>query len=222
MPTFARHRIRIKADPSNAQGLLNEYSGATPHIYRARAVQFDIGIFYDNVLVDDISNLTSVTAEVKALNADGSIDTDSAPLASKTLSAASLDPTLDAATWQSKAKQHAAIPFTSVETALSMSGAVLNKLNLGLIITALTTDGERLTLCVGIIQLEEDGGVTSADTPTPGDPQYLTSAETVALVESRVPVQGTPGGFIVLQNAAGQKVLIKVKDDAPELEWYQI
>lgn len=212
--TFSRHRIRFKIDQAKPTPLVNTYTTATAEVYRARALQFDIGVFYDGALCS-VANLTSMTLEVKALNTDGSVSVASAPLMTKTVAAAAMDDTLDAATWASKEKQHASITFDVSETGLDMTGHTKNVKRFGVIITAITDVGQRITLGNGYMDMINDGGVTSADTPAAGDPQYLTADETRALLASYVPVMGEPGGYIRLVNNAGKSIILRATDDDP-------
>lgn len=116
--TIQRNRIRHTVDP-----ILNRTGGFTDVLtnsadvkfWQAEDVQVEVGLYYNGTFAADITNVTSITLEMKAPdNLLGS------PLVSKT---ATLDLTADSATWLAGTKQHALFVMTNLEMNIQLAGA---------------------------------------------------------------------------------------------------
>lgn len=170
MAQLARRRIRLQVDAAKDNSLDNQvldvYTQASPTLPRGNDVQFEIGIFHDDVL-QSVANLDSLTLNVVADD-----DRDGTPVMTKTLSAGELDDTLAAGTWSDGTKQHALLAFTAQETNLDMSGA--NEATYWLAIGVVTTDGSIITIGWSKLVVWEDG--INADGPAPTlEPIYYTA-----------------------------------------------
>jgi hypothetical protein len=149
MSTISRRRIRLKLDVAKATSYkhLDVNTSQNPEHWRGNDLQFELGICFNDTL-SDISNLASITLEVK----DASAEAGTAALMSKTILAADLDPTLNAASWADQTKQHALVIFTGAEANIAAAS------NYWLVVSAITTDvpGRTITLGVATFAVVED------------------------------------------------------------------
>ena len=168
-----RNRIRLKVDDGwPYDQLVNELSNTSPELPRGRAARFEIGIFSGGEWQTDVSDITSLTLEIKTRSAKTG-----APLASHTEGVLAAGVSVNE--WNNKTNQHAVIEFTQAELALAMGGA--ESIDLWIVITAETASGS-ITLAAGNATMIEDGGLSSADTPGPGDPQYFNKEQIIAML----------------------------------------
>jgi len=172
MSVISRRRIRFAADiaAKTSDPMEDIYTGDTPELWRGNDAQFEVGIFFNETLQTDISNIATITLDVKSTS-----DRDGDPLITATLQAADLDDTLDSETWADGTKQHALFTFTGDETNIELDG---NDDDCWLIISYTTTDnpGRSITIQHTIIKIVEDGAGSD------GQPQnnanlYYTKAE---------------------------------------------
>ncbi len=70
MGTIPRQRIRVAGDPARFDGPADEQTGGTPRFWRGNDLQFEVGVFHNGVL-QEVTNLASLTLEVKAAGEDG-------------------------------------------------------------------------------------------------------------------------------------------------------
>ena len=173
--TLQRKRIRIAADAAKraTDSVIDIFSGSTPGLWVGNDVQFEIGLFLDAELIADISNIASLTLEVRP-----SADRTQPPLMQKTVLAADLDGTVDSAAWLAKTKQHALVSFTGQETNLAIIGSTMA---CWLVIGVVTNDspGRVITIQGGTITFYQDG-IGSAGSPPTLDPLYYNQADSDA------------------------------------------
>lgn len=174
MPQLTTDIIRLRLDVDQKSAPQDANTSSTPVVWRSSDVAFQLGIFYAAAVVD-VSNLTSVTLEIKTAGAGTTAaDPTASPLASKTVT--SFDNTLDAATWTAGTKQHVAVAFSAEEMNFALGGTETQ----WLVISALTAAGKTITLAAGLIQVKEDGYNSAGTAPTIAGTAY-TKAESLAL-----------------------------------------
>lgn len=150
--------IYIQADITNFNDTLDLRRGDTPAFWRGSDIEFRIAVFEYGQL-RDVEDLASLTVEVRPLDAAGRRpDPAAAPLMSKTTTA--LDTQLSAEEWAGYEEQHARVAFTGAESAIAAGTHWF-------VITAQTnhTPARSLTLCGGLIAVEEDGYGTAGQAP---------------------------------------------------------
>jgi hypothetical protein len=157
MTTLSRRRIRAKLDAAKrtTDRFTDVKTSSSPELWRGNDVQFELGIFWNDALVTDITNLASITVDVRSGTAVGAL------LMTKTLSAVDLDTSLTAGTWADDSKQHALIAFTGTETNVPAGAHWL-------VISAVTNDtpSRSITLAATTLLVAEDGAGTE-DNPDP-------------------------------------------------------
>ena len=190
---LVRQGIRVRADERRRGPLLDMFTNATPQGWVRAATQFEVALARGGALVD-VSNLSSVTLE-----ASPESDRDGGRVFSRTLPVGALDPTLTEATWADGSKQHALFIFSSAEMNLAPGGAA--RVELSLVITALTLAGDPLVCGSGRMTMVDDGAFASAPPPpinpgtalttAQGDARY---AQTAGVVNFAPGVTGVSGG----------------------------
>lgn len=191
-----RNRIRMKMDVrAPLVASVDVFSNNSPLMPRARAVQFEIGIF-DGPTLDDITDIQAITLEVKA-------DVISAALFTQTLAAIQLTTGLTPDQWENGQDSYCHAMFTFLEgvTGLDLGGATQK--NFILVVTALTSIGN-FTVGTSVLTVVNDGGLTAANTPAAGDPAFLRVDQFNALAANFVKVIGEPGVPIILKSLDGK------------------
>jgi len=152
MTKLARKRIRLAADQAtrSVDKMKDVYTNATPELWRGNDVQFEVAIYHQGSIVADISNIASLTLEVKPLASRAGT-----PLMTKTVAAGSLD-TVSQANWNDGTDQNALVVFSSAETNFAVEG---NDDQLWLVISVITNDapGRSITLQATQMKFSEDG-----------------------------------------------------------------
>lgn len=153
MTQLTRQRIRLGVDTARFDQVKDVKTAAAPVLWRGNDAAFEVGFFRGPELLD-ISNFASLTLEVKTNDLAGITG---APLMSHTISASSLDNTLNDATWSDESKQHALFAFTGGETALDLGGE-LEKV-FYLILSGITSDVpvRHITLGFALLKIKESG-----------------------------------------------------------------
>lgn len=176
MSTLARKRIRLAADQATqtTDKMVDVYTGSTPELWVGNDVQFEIAIYHDGAVVTDISNIASLTLEVKTAT-----DRDGDPVMTKTLTSGDLNGALTQETWDDKTAEHALVAFTAAETNLSVGAD--NEESYWLVISVITNDvpGRNITLQATILKVVEDG-TGSAGQPQNNANIYYTKDESDA------------------------------------------
>jgi len=181
------NRIRIACDMANPyKPLINLTTRLQPEIPRGRAVRIDVAVYDFNTFQPSIPQITGMTLEIKATTRTG------APIISKTISSFS---DIALGQWTDGSAQHGTFQLSASDTnAIDMASALSKEL--WFVITA-TTATAPITLAAGTVNAVEDGGVISGNTPTAGDPTYLTADQTLAIIQSatgEVIVTSQPNG----------------------------
>ena len=150
---IARQRIRLQCDIVKHEPIQCRIQGRTPLIWRGADCYVEIGIFNDDVFVDDLTNIVSVTLEVHP----------SAPRVgpayfTKTILKADMDVGMTSAEWVTDAadQQHARFTLTHDDTNLDLTGGNAERLSFWMVIHATLTTGEYITLGVTSLEVEED------------------------------------------------------------------
>ena len=166
---LVRQGIRLRADERRRGPLLDMYTNATPQGWVRAATQFEVALARGGALVD-VSNLSSVTLEASpGTNRDG------ARVFSRTLAGGTLDQTLTEATWADGSKQHALFTFSSAEMNVAPGGT--DRVELSLVITALTVAGDPLVCGSGRVTMVDDGAFVAAGPPPINPGSALTAAQ---------------------------------------------
>lgn len=165
-----RRRIRIAADASKppdyqAKDLMS--GSSLPAIWRGNDIQFEIAVFASDALVDDISNIASLTVRILAGSAASS-----AELVSHTLTAAELNGALTNEQWLAKTHQHALVPFTGAETSPALGGVPSKQFWTVVSVTTNDNPGHEVTLCATLLTIYEDGNGSEILTPDAGTLYY--------------------------------------------------
>jgi fructose-specific component phosphotransferase system IIB-like protein len=167
-------RNRLKINTAQQTGITEVLNGATPFTWNGSAVQFELGLFYRDALVDDLSNIDQLTLEIKPLD-----DLTGAALVSKTISSGALNGTLSEADWADNDEDncHAKVELTGDEATFDLADQDAN--TFWLVISILRDDGEAITLGATQITVQEDGrGVEAPESVV--TPTYLTLAQSDA------------------------------------------
>jgi hypothetical protein len=169
MPIFNTQVIRIQADTTSKENILDLNTSAEPQAWWARDLTMQVGIFAGQTLLD-VSDLQSVTVSIKdPSNLDGS------PLVSKTIT--TFDNTTTALTWTAGTQQHFTVAFTADELSFTLTNG---QRLVHLAMVAITTGGQTGTVCVGTINIIDDGGNSPSSNPanaiTVGQAQAMVAA----------------------------------------------
>jgi hypothetical protein len=160
-------RIRLAADAGKktSEKIKDVFTGGTPELWRGNDVRIEIGLFLDSTILSDITNIATLTLEVKP-----TADKTAAPLMTKTLTSGDLTACLDA-DWTAKTGQHGVIEFTGTESNIPVA-------SYWLVISATTTDspGKSITIGATDFSIVEDGA-GSADSPATYENNVYTKGE---------------------------------------------
>ncbi len=172
MSLLDRKRIRILGDQSlrTNDSLTDILASSSPEMFRGNDVQFEIGIGVSGLLQIDISNIATLTLEVKP-SADKRTD---APLMSKSIPSSELKQDLTQQLWNENdpANAHGLVTFTGTETNINLGGAF--ELDTWLVLSVTTNDapGHDITLGRSIFKIVEDGTGSAEDPPNFGQNFY--------------------------------------------------
>lgn len=176
MTILSRKRIRLLGDQSTRTGekMKDILTASTPELWRGNDAQFEIAIGSNGSIIDDISNIASLTIEVKP-----AADRDGVALMTKTVEAGDLQ-ALSQSDWDSKGTEyyHALAAFTAAETNIAIS---TDTASYWLVIGVITKDspGRHITLQASTLLIVEDGTGTAGSPPTNID-NYYTKGESDA------------------------------------------
>jgi len=211
--SFLGNRIRLGLEltrPLDATAIVNKFTGATPRVPHFRAVQFELGLFNNTVLVQSLSDIQSLTLEIKDVT--NGVMSLAAPLLSKTIAFAEFNTLLSSDSWSrdvgSPSSYHVAFRFLDTEIgALDMTNNVTdNEKAFGMVVTGVTSHG-RITCGSGLITLVSDGGTGSAGTLAPVPTYTLSDQEIFALLNNKVNagVNAAGRGFVLRDINGGNK-----------------
>lgn len=167
MSTLTRRRIRCKIDAAQKTTFkfVDVKTSSTPEFWRGNDLQFEIGIAWNGSLITDISNIASLTLQVKASAAATEI------LMTKTLAAVDLVNTVTEANWADDSNQHALVAFTGTE-----ANIVAGTYHMGVSVVTSDSPGRDITLGATTLVVTEDGAGASG-TPQVTDGLAYTQAE---------------------------------------------
>jgi len=161
MSTLARRRIRLKIDAAQAtsEQFKDVNTSKTPELWKGNDVQFEIGMFFNDALITDISNIASLTVKVKATT-----DKTGDALMTKTITSLS---TITAENWTDGAAQHALVEFASADTNIPEG-------TYWMVVYVLTNDAiaREITLGCAAFKISEDGSNGRADSQASAGQAY--------------------------------------------------
>lgn len=163
MPTFPRERIRIRVNTdakAGTSGIVDDITGSNPDCWKGTNVQFEIGLFFSEQLID-ISNIQTLTFTAKDItNKTGP------KLFEKSISQADMDLTLTEDAWTAGTGQHAILEFTPAEMNIDLNGQ--DSKTLWLMIHGISTEGDRLALGAAKLTVNETGIDSGLPSPVVG------------------------------------------------------
>lgn len=193
MTQINRRRVRLKLDVAGIVGandpVVDVLTNRTPASYRGNDVQFEIGLFNDDSIVSDLSNVASLEVVVK----DNS-DRDGAALASVTLTNAELT-ACDASQWTDGTSQHALVVFPRNKTGLNLNSQNSRDFFLAVGITTNDATAREFTAGHTIWTIVEDG--VGTDTEPPGD---INTYYTAAVADARFQQQHADGASVAFKD----------------------
>jgi hypothetical protein len=190
MPTFNTQIIRIAADTTSKENVLDLNTSAEPQAWWARDLTLQVGVFAGQTLLD-VSDLQSVTVNLKdPSNLDGS------PLVTMTIT--TFDNTTTAETWADGTQQHFVVSFGADDLSFSLTNAARL---VHLVMTAITTGGKTGTICVGTINIIDDGGSSASDNPANAITVSQAQAMCAALAWTGAPIALSAAGSTAISNS---------------------
>jgi hypothetical protein len=140
---------------------------------------------YAGAVVTDLSNLTSLTMQIKASVGGAAPAEDATVLVSKTITV--FDATLNAATWDDLSKQHATFSLTGAEANVGIGK------NWIILVAVLSGIADPVTIAAGPLQVDSDGYDSGVGAPPDPAASYLNSEQSNALY-ARAVTQAIPNG----------------------------
>jgi hypothetical protein len=215
MSALEQNLIRVELDVTQYAmpgSLVNLFTGRPPVLARSRAHRIEVVVIKNDELDPDVGNITSITCDVKAYQ-----QPESGALIQVTEGV--INSALDGAGRANRTDQHAVISFTEGQTGLNMSGADANGFKKFHMVFTAIRNGKRVSLAWGEIEMLNDGGVYAGDTPTPGDPTFLTADETIAMMGGYIKAGlNDPGKTFTLQSINGHKWQQGVNPDGERID----
>lgn len=175
MSTIANQRIRLAIDVSQMANINDVITGNTPQFWNGVDLQFELAFFYGANLID-ISNLDSITVDLKDSDPRTGL-----PVMSATLASGSFNPGLTLDAWLGGAPSdcHALITFTNSETNIDLQDDLGD--TYWLVISALTNDSPAHKLVMGGTPLNVvEGGEGVTPPASVVTPIYYTAAQSDA------------------------------------------
>jgi len=197
--SIPRKRIRMKCDAAKRTSdyMKDVFTSATPELWRGVDCQIEIGLFLNDVLVDDLSNVSTITLEIKDAATRETL------LLTKTVD--EWDAGVDTAGWNDGSRQHAVFALSGAETNIDL--ADLLHRSCWLVVSMVTVGGYAVTIQGTQLLIVEDGTGTTADPPDLRDNYY-----TKAICDARyVPIAGDgancrfDGGILCIYNPDSTK-----------------
>lgn len=144
---LTRARVRIAVDLVQRSIIVDALTSESPVLYRGNIGQFELGLFNNEAIVDDLTGIESLTVEIRSR-----INPEAPAYLTKTIEAASLTACTEEH-WDDGTEQHALIQISDAETDLPAQG---DSVEYWLAVGAVLTDGP-VTLGKGILKILEDG-----------------------------------------------------------------
>jgi hypothetical protein len=150
MSLITRRRIRLKIDIAKrtSDRIDDVNTTSTPELWKGNDVQFELGFYFGNSIITDISNIASLTLNIRETDASGDL------LATKTISSFT---DITDADWIAGTAQHAVVTFTGAEANIAAGDHWL-----AIAITTTDDPGRSVTLGASLIKITEDGIGTEA------------------------------------------------------------
>ncbi len=167
-------RIRLAIDTSQMGSINDVLTGNSPQFWNGVDLQFELGLFRGATLLD-ISNLSSITIDLKE-----SDDVTGLPVMSATLSSGSFNNALTLNAWNggAAADSHALLTFTNSATNLFIADSPQT---FWLVISALTGDSPAHKIVLGATPLTVVEGGEGVNPPASvATPLYYTAAQSDA------------------------------------------
>src|SRR5882724_10173555 len=171
---LTNQRLRLAVDTAQMGAINDVITGNSPMFWNGVDLQFELAFFRGAALAD-ISNLASITIDIKQ-----SLDKTALPLMSATLSSGSFDSDLLLADWQAgdQADCHALITFTHGQANLFLAD---DADPFWLVISALTGDSPAHRVVLGATPLTvQEGGAYVPPPAFVAQPNYYTAAQSDA------------------------------------------
>lgn len=163
-------RAKITEGVAFAESTLTDaISGAAIESVRGNSTKFQFGLFDPDDAVSDISQIASMTIQIRKSQMEGST-----VLAQQTIASGSLDATLDATTWGDRTKQHVEFEFTDAEMNFDPGGP-LKRYWLTVKIT--TLGGVTNVISAGFYVHHESNSAAGSPTENPGTSLSLEEAD---------------------------------------------
>ncbi|MDR2981988.1 MAG: hypothetical protein LBV12_07040 [Puniceicoccales bacterium] len=190
--------IRMFCDITRTSGLTNILTSTSPVSWRSSALEFQIGLAFNNQIFTDISTIASITLEIKPLSATGGAPTpETEPLMSKTIPSDQLNQITQQG-WSNGTQQHAAIRFTATEANISPGKKWL-------VVSVDTFEaGGPFTATAGFIEVPEDGYNSAGLAPTPDTSAYSREQSDARYGDSLQVMYRLSGGSVALYNSTDQ------------------
>ena len=216
-PILERKRIRLKVEADKWTNALDVRAAATPRMYRGNDCQFEIGLFWDDSLID-ASNISSLTLSIWTADRKHR-------KASKTIAAEHITVLPSPEGWDAGSAQHVIIPFTGVEMNWTISEGKIEE-HFFLVVAGLTNSspGCEITYGTSVFTLVEDAEGGAGVTPV-NDPRYYTQAEADARF---VPLYGDQarwrwrnGGweYLFQEDSRWRALAPRIIDGHPVIAW---
>lgn len=182
MTQIAAREYYVALDVSKDDDLVNQSTGQAPKHWGGNPAAFKLGLFAAESIVTDVSNIESISAQLKDNAGTGSTrvppDDDAPVLATASIVNASLSqPTLEE--WNARTLQHGTISLTGGQLAREKGFYWL------VFVATVTGVTDPVTLGAGWIEIVEDGF------GDPGDPlvgeTFLTATQSEARFMNRTP-----------------------------------
>ena len=197
-PILTRKRIRLKVEADKWTNSLDIRASSTPRMYRGNDCQFEVGIFWNDLLID-ASNIASLTLSMWTSDRK-------TRKASKTVSTADITAAPALADWTGGTAQHAILAFTGTEMNWALSEGKTED-NFFLVVAGITTDSpcREITYGTTVFTLVEDAE-GAAGTPPANDPNYYTQPEADARF---VQLNGDQYSFRVRKQSGSDTVFLE-------------
>lgn len=193
MASFQTQIVSLVCDTSSKDNVLDMATAAEPEAWWARDLTIRASVFSDaGVTLLDVSDLQSATLSLKdPSNLDGG--------ALVTTLITAFDNATTLPTWQSGVQQQ--LLFAIAADQLSFAGLTNGARLLHLVITAITTGGQTGTLCVGTLNIVDDGGNSSADNPVNAITVTQAQAMVATLAWTAAAINLSAAGTTAIANA---------------------
>lgn len=165
--------LRLKVDAARPSELFPVSDKRTPLLYTANDVRIEIGLYSNDLWVDDASNIASLQIEVWRKSND-------ALLIDETTTDITADPTEE--NWTAGTAQHAVFAISADDTNFDLDGATAEECHIE--ITATLNNGKVVTVAAANLHMFDTQHANGDPTELP-EPTYLTAAQVNALLALR-------------------------------------